>query len=87
MNPIHRCIQKDIARKPFFVRTGQDVRMYLRTRVMLYAPPPPPHYKWWGHKNNNAKYFWQLSYRKFQSYFVHTIYLPYLPIRKLPLLQ
>ena len=42
---------KDIARKPFFVRTGQDVRdvrMYVRTyvrtdvrtRVMLYAPPP-----------------------------------------------
>ena len=37
---------KDIARKPFFVRTGQDVRdvrtdvrMYVRTRVMLYAPP------------------------------------------------
>ena len=38
---------KDIARKPFFVRTGQDVRMYVRTRVMLYAPP---HYKWRGHK-------------------------------------
>ena len=38
---------KDIARKPFFVRKGQDVRdvrMYVRTdvrtRVMLYAPPP-----------------------------------------------
>ena len=37
---------KDIARKPFFVYTGQDVRdvhMYVRTdvptRVMLYAPP------------------------------------------------
>ena len=29
---------KDIARKPFFVRTG---RTYVRTRVMLYAPPPP----------------------------------------------
>ena len=38
---------KDITRKPFFVRTGQnvrDVRIYVRTdvrtRVMLYAPPP-----------------------------------------------
>ena len=45
---------KDIARKPFFVRTGQDirnVRMYvrtdIRTRVMLYAPPPP-HYNGGG---------------------------------------
>ena len=28
---------KDIARKPFIVRTG---RTYIRTRVMLYAPPP-----------------------------------------------
>ena len=40
---------KDIARKPFFVRTGRtgrtEVRTYgstdVRTRVMLYAPPPP----------------------------------------------
>ena len=35
---------KDIARKPFFVHTGRDVRTYVctdvRTRVMLYAPPP-----------------------------------------------
>ena len=31
---------KDIARKPFFVRTGRTfVRTYVRTRVMLYAPP------------------------------------------------
>ena len=30
---------KDIARKPFFVCTGQDVRD-VRTRVMLYPPPP-----------------------------------------------
>ena len=37
---------KDIARKPFFVRTG---RTDVRTRVMLYAPPP--HYKWRGHNN------------------------------------
>ena len=35
---------KDIALKPFFVRTG---RTDVRTRVMLYAPP---HYKWQGHK-------------------------------------
>ena len=27
---------KDIALKPFFVRTGHT---YVRTRVMLYAPP------------------------------------------------
>ena len=48
---------KDIARKPFFVRTGRTyvrtyvctyVCTYVRTRVMLYAPPP--HYKWRGHK-------------------------------------
>ena len=37
---------KDIARKPFFVRTGRTyvrtyVRTDVRTRVMLYAPPPP----------------------------------------------
>ena len=41
---------KDIARKPFLVRMGQDVRdvrTKVRTRVMLYAP----HYKWRGHKN------------------------------------
>ena len=36
---------KDIARKPFFVRTGRTyvrtyVRTDVRTRVMLYAPPP-----------------------------------------------
>ena len=36
---------KDIARKPFFVRTGRMyvwtyVRMDVRTRVILYAPPP-----------------------------------------------
>ena len=42
---------KDIARKPFFVRTGRTyVSTYVRTRVMLYAPPPPPPYKWRGHK-------------------------------------
>ena len=41
---------KDIARKPFFIRTGQDVRTEVRTRVMLYAP----HYKWRGHKNMTA---------------------------------
>ena len=46
---------KDIARKPFFVRTGQDVRdvcMYVRTYVRTDKGdaicPPPPHYKWWG---------------------------------------
>ena len=47
---IHLCMKyesntpmysKDIARKPFFVRTGRTyVRTYVRTRVMLYAPPP-----------------------------------------------
>ena len=52
---------KDIARKPFFVRTGQDVRdvrMNVRTYVRTYgrtdkgdAICPPPHYKWRGHKN------------------------------------
>ena len=34
---------KDNARKPFFVRMGQEVRVVrtdLRTRMMLYAPPP-----------------------------------------------
>ena len=37
---------KDIARKPFFVRTGQDVRdvrMYGRTdKGDAICPPPPP---------------------------------------------
>ena len=46
---------KDIARKPFFVRTGRtEVRTYgstdVRTRVMLYAPP---HYKWRGHNKGS----------------------------------
>ena len=33
---------KDIARKPFFVRTGLStyVRTDVQTTVMLYAPPP-----------------------------------------------
>ena len=46
---------KDIARKPFFVRMGQDGRTDVRTRVMLYAPPP--HYKWRGHKKAEFLYF------------------------------
>ena len=42
---------KDIARKPFFVRTGRTyVRTYVRTRVILYAP----HYKWRGHNNTSV---------------------------------
>ena len=37
----------DIARKPFFVRTGRTYGCTdVWTRVMLYAP----HYKWRGHK-------------------------------------
>ena len=43
----------DIARKPFFVRTGRDVgdvRTYGRTDKGD-AICPPPHYKWRGHKN------------------------------------
>ena len=43
---------KDIARKPFFVRKGQDVRdirMYVRTDKGDAICPPPPHYKWPGH--------------------------------------
>ena len=39
---------KDIARKPFFLRTGQDVRSNKGDAIC-----PPPHYKWRGHKNNN----------------------------------
>ena len=51
---------KDIARKPFFVRTGQDVRdvrMYVRTYGRTDKGDaictPPPHYKWRGHKNKD----------------------------------
>ena len=68
---------KDIARKPFFVRTGQvvrDVRMYVRTyvrtdvrtRVMLYAPPP--HYKWRGHKkpwNVDRRTEWRTGWKQY----------------------
>ena len=49
---------KDIARKPFFVRKGQDVRdvrMYVRTYGHTDkgdAICPPPHYKWRGHKKS-----------------------------------
>ena len=32
---------KDIARKPFFVRTGQDVRTYVRTDKGDAICPPP----------------------------------------------
>ena len=42
---------KVFARKPFFVRTGQDVRdvrTYVRTDKGD-AICPPPHYKWRGH--------------------------------------
>ena len=42
---------KDIARKPFFVRTGQDVRdvrMYVHTDKGDAICPP--HIKWRGHK-------------------------------------
>ena len=47
---------KDITRKPFFVRTGQDVRdvrMYVRMYVRTDKGDAicPPHYKWRGHKN------------------------------------
>ena len=51
---------KDIARKPFFVRTGQDVwdvRTYVRTYECTYGRTDkgdaicPPHYKWRGHNN------------------------------------
>ena len=45
----------DIARKPFFVRTG---RTYVRTDVRTNkgdAICPPPHYKWGGgHKKENS---------------------------------
>ena len=42
---------KDIARKPFFVRTGRTyVRTYVRTDKGD-AICPPPHYKWPGHNN------------------------------------
>ena len=41
---------KDIARKPFFVRTGRTyVRSYVRTDKGD-AICPPPHYKWRWHK-------------------------------------
>ena len=39
---------KDIARKPFFVLTGRDVRMYVRTYGRTDKGDdicPPPHYK------------------------------------------
>ena len=37
---------KDIARKPFFVRTGQDVRDVRMDKGDAICPPPLPHYKW-----------------------------------------
>ena len=40
---------KDIARKPFFVRTGRTDK----GDAICHAPPPP-HYKWRGH--NKAIY-------------------------------
>ena len=39
MNPIHQCIQKISPGNHFSY--VQDVRTYVRTRVILYAPPPP----------------------------------------------
>ena len=44
--PMH---SKDIARKPFFVRTGRDVRTYVRTDKSDAICPH--HYKWRVHKN------------------------------------
>ena len=54
---------KDIARKPFFVRTGQDVRD-VRTYGQGWCYMPP-HYKWRGHKNQSTMCFSNLHRRNY----------------------
>ena len=78
---------KDIARKPFFVRKGQDVRdvrMYVRTygQGWCYMPPPPPIINGMGIKNLKpcSLMLYQLSHCALLSIFcLHLEFLVFIP--------